>query len=142
MDFRMYMDTVTRSVPADWIIMRSTDPLGHNEFLTLKSEISISIAMGLPNLTAFKEDWVKSFDYPHASSSWIDLRRNGLPILRVLGVHVDGSRCMLPAADRATLLVPKAKSEFFELLDGIVGNGDNRRYFKQAAFTETSDAWP
>jgi hypothetical protein len=142
MDFRMYMDTVTRSVLADRIIMRSTDPLEHSEFLTLRNDISISIAMGLPHLTAFNEDWVKCFNYPHASSSWIDLRWNGLPIVRVLGVHVDGSRCMLPAADRATLFVSRAQSKFFELLDGIVGKGEYRRYFVQAAFTETFDVWP
>lgn len=142
MDFRTYMDTVMRSSPADWLVMQHNDPDAHNEFLTLKNDLSISIAMGLPHLNSFKEAWVDVFADQHASSSWIDLRWNGLPILRVLGVNVDGTRCMLPAADRATLFVPKAQSEFFELLDGIVGNGDYRRYFKQAAFTETPDAWP
>jgi hypothetical protein len=136
------MATVMRSSPADWLVMQHNDPDAHNEFLTLKNDLSISIAMGLPHLDDFQEAWVQVFANQTASSSWIDLRWNGLPIHRDLGVHVDGSRCMLPAADRATLFVHKAKSEFFELLDGIVGNDDYRRYFTQAAFTETSDAWP
>jgi hypothetical protein len=116
MDFRTYLDLILRSRPNDWLVVQHQDPDGHNEFLTFKNDLAISIAMGLPHLDDFQEAWVEVFPDKKASSAWVDLRWNGLPVLRVIGVNVDGARCMLPAADRAELTVPKTKSNLFELL--------------------------
>jgi hypothetical protein len=142
MDFWTYMDLIVRSKPPQWLVMHDNDHSGHNEFLTLKNDLSISIAIGRLHLSDFDEPWVKGFPDPHASTSWIDLRWNGLPIQRLLGVHVDGARCMLPLPVLTTMEVPKGKSDFFELIDSIVGHDDYRRYFSQSGMTTTSEPWP
>src|SRR3954453_15501568 len=106
MTFHEYMAAVLASSPADWLrVDRPTclqdlgttqfgvDPRQqiieiqeHHTVLTLRNDLSVGIALGLPHLRHFKEPWAQNFPDPDASSSWLDFLWNGRPVHRELRV--------------------------------------------------------
>lgn len=67
----------------------------HHSLLSYRSDLRISIALGLTHRTDFVEDWAQSFPDKHASSSWVDFRYNGVPVYRSLRISLtaEGPAC-------------------------------------------------
>jgi hypothetical protein len=122
----------------------------HSNIISLKSDLSISIAWGLTHNDDFVEEWANNFPDNHATSSFIDYFYNGQLIFRDISVIVDGGRCGIPLPkiiinnvtkkiDR--YVVPEEKYIFFGLLNRIESLVDYEDYFKRTGIVITKDNW-
>lgn len=159
MDFAAYMDAIIASDEGEWLCVARpvflqdcqemsgpsghwVEVAGHHSLYTLRTNLSIAIAVGLPHRDDFADAWVKGFPDTKARSHFIDLLWCGRPIHRLIGVAVDGGRATLPLPIGDTLEVPKRAATFFKLLDGISGGDVFADYFKMAGFSPVDVAWP
>lgn len=120
----------------------------HGEIAVLKSNLSISIAWGLPHNNDFKEEWANKFPDPKATSSFIDFFFNGILVYRDIYVSVDGARAYIPLPKRdiddktyevKRLYIEKERYKFFELINL---NTDNyHRYVKRCGIEFLDKAW-
>jgi hypothetical protein len=79
----------------------------HHSLMVLRTDLSISIALGLSHSDDFSEDWACGFADKRATSSWVDFRYNDVPVLRELRVLVDGARAGQHFCIRAALVTQK-----------------------------------
>lgn len=114
----------------------------HHTLLSLKTNLNISISLGLNHRDDFAEDWAQKFADSRASSHWVDFQWCGQPIYRDLRVSVDGGRCGLPVPEAGTLDIPERQSHIYQLIDGLIGIGRFYDYFKRAGFNQTKGHWP
>lgn len=159
MDFAAYMDAIISADEGDWLCVSRPvflqdcqemsgpsghwiEVAGHHTNYTLKSNLSISIAAGMPYRDDFAEAWTKVFPDTNARSHFIDLMWCGRPVHRLMGVSVEGGRATLPLPRPGTLEVPKRAVTFFQLLDGVGGGTVFIEYFKRAGFTTVDESWP
>ncbi len=107
--------------PVPWVEIEE-----HSSLLVFRKDLRISIAMGLRHSTEFLEDWAQKFPDKHATSTWVDFRYNGVPVLRELTVHVDGARAALPPPRIGTMEISERQSNIWQLIDaqdGVVWYG-------------------
>jgi hypothetical protein len=162
MDFNTYLNTITDSDPQEWLSVHRPvflqdhqfgtaggvsgvlDIQEHHAVFTLKSDLSISIATGLPwdSGREFQEDWAMGFPDKRATADYLDLCWNGRPIYRAIRVLVDGARAGLPVPRAGTLEIPETQNTLFRLVDQIGGAHEYDRYFSMAGFTEVNEPWP
>jgi hypothetical protein len=114
----------------------------HHSLMVLRSDLSISIAIGLTHLENFHEDWATGFPDQRASSCWVDFRYNGVPVLRELRVLVDGARAGLPVPTHGTLEIPERQYAIWKLIDSVIGSGNFSEYFKRAGLKTVEADWP
>lgn len=123
--------------PVPWVEIQE-----HDMLLSYKLDLSISIVMGLEHRDDFYADWARKFPDEHASSSWVDFRYNGVPVLRELRVLVDGARAGLPCPPPGSLEIPERQYRIWSLLDEIVGLGQMDDYFGRSGLMVTKGTWP
>ena len=162
MDVRNYVDTVLASRSEDWL--RVDAPIflqdvrqqiyavagqpaqsaitvsGHDELLTLKSNLSIAMAVGMSHMEDYAGDWALQFPDRAASSEYVDLLWNGMVIHREIVVNVDGGRCVLPLPAPRTSKVPRRRYEFVRLVHALTGpTADYDDYAARAGLTAVDD---
>ncbi len=164
MNIHAYISAITSSDASDWLSVSRPvflqdhifgsiggqvgliDIAEHHSLYTLKTNLSISVAAGLPWDSEpnqfFEEDWTRNFPDSQASADYVDLCWNGRPIHRSIRVLVDGARCGLPAPIAGTPNVPKAQNDVFRLVEKISGGTDYDRYFSRAGLLEVGVDWP
>jgi hypothetical protein len=123
--------------PVPWVEIQE-----HHSLLSFRPDLRISIAIGLPDLTSFAEDWAQSFPDQRASSDWIDFRYNGVPVFRGRRVLVDGARAGLPCPAFDTKDIPARQYYIWALIDEVVGGGRMGEYFKRAGLQMVETHWP
>lgn len=122
----------------------------HSNIISLKQDLSISIAWGISHNNDFFEGWANNFPDSHATSSFLDFFYNGQLIFRDIYVTVDGGRCNIPLPklilnknthkiDR--LVVPIVKYQFFQLLNNIESNVDYHDYFNRTGIEVIDENW-
>lgn len=136
--FAQDIQQVSGGHPVPWVEVDE-----HSSLLVFRPDLSITIAMGIRHLDEFYEDWArKGFADPGASSSWVDFRYNGVPVLRELLVHVDGARAGLPVPAHGSLDIPSRQYAIWQLIDEITGSGNFADYFKRAGLQISKAYWP
>jgi hypothetical protein len=123
--------------PVPWVEVQE-----HDMLLSFKPDLAISIVAGLPHRDDFFEDWARRYPDEKASSSWVDFRYNGVPVLRELRVIVDGGRAGLPCPRPGTLKIPERQFRIWRLIDEVVSLGQYDDYFRRADFEVTKEPWP
>ncbi len=122
----------------------------HDELISLKSDLSISVAWGISHNDDFKEKWANGFPDPHASSGYVDFFYYGQLVYRDIYVTVDGGRCQLPLPqmvfnrdtnDIEKLTVAKDKYHFFRLLNSLITTYDYDSYFERAGLEIVDTSW-
>jgi len=114
----------------------------HHTLLVLRSDLSISIALGLPHLSDFREPWAKNFPDSQARSYWVDFRYNAVPVLRELTVQVDGGRAGLPVPGAGTVEISERQYAIWNVIDSVSGSGRFPDYFQRAGFKKLKTFWP
>jgi hypothetical protein len=114
----------------------------HHSLLSYRSDLRISIALGLTHRADFVEDWAQSFSDKHASSSWVDFRYNGVPVYRGLRVLVDGGRAGLPCPAQGSKDIPKRQYYIWRLIDELIGSEQMDDYFRRAKLNIVDVYWP
>jgi hypothetical protein len=114
----------------------------HHSLLSYRSDLRISIALGLTHRTDFVEDWAQSFPNKHASSSWVDFRYNGVPVYRAPRVLVDGGRAGLPCPSPGSKDIPRRQYNIWRLIDELLGSEQMDEYFKRAKLNIVDVYWP
>ena len=149
MDLESYMKVIENTEKDDWVTIDGqvflnpgSDGETHTQLATLRSDMSISIATGLSHLKEFKEKWTNNNPNPSASSDYIDFLWNGRPVVRKLGVWVDGGRGLLPVPSLDDLSVSHREVSIFRLLNELFGSKQFARYMASAKLTPVSRAWP
>lgn len=123
--------------PVPWVVVDE-----HHALLVLRTDLRISIALGLTHLENFQEDWATKFADRKASSSWVDFRYNGVPVLRELRVLVDGARAGLPVPRYGSMEIPERQYTIWALIDAVIGSGNFYDYFKRAGLETVNAYWP
>jgi hypothetical protein len=123
--------------PTRWIEVQE-----HDQLLSYKPDLRISIATGLPHRDQFFEDWARDFPDKDASSTWVDFRFNGVPVLRELRVLVDGARAGLPCPRPGSMDIPERQYKIWHLIDQVIGSGRFDEYFNLSALKISRDRWP
>jgi hypothetical protein len=161
-DFQSYLKRIVESHVDDWLAVHRPVFLQDHQFgtasgvsgvlnieehhavYTLKDDLSISIATGLPwdSDREFHEDWAKDFPDSRATADFVDLCWSGRPIHRAIRVIVDGGRAGLPVPRHGTLDIPFTQNALFRLIDHLGGASEYDRYFNRAGFTEVNEPWP
>ncbi|MBO7127320.1 hypothetical protein J6W78_07205 [bacterium] len=97
----------------------------HNEYMSLKKDLLVSVAWGLIANDNFKEDWVSKFPNSQAESGFTDFFYSGVLVYRDTYVSVDGGRYIVPLPQPILdsknnvqkLVITKQQYEFFKLLN-------------------------
>lgn len=123
----------------------------HNEVLSLKSDLLISVACGITHNDDFIEDWANSFPDAKASSAFVDFFYMNQLVFRDIYVTVDGGRCRLPLPeinysfsndfnpDKKRLTVPQGKYQFFGILN--YAEYDYDEYLRRAGIEIVDTKW-
>ncbi|WP_027555242.1 hypothetical protein [Bradyrhizobium sp. Cp5.3] len=136
--FTQEMSAASNGSGQHWVEVRE-----HYKLLVYEKDLSISIAMGFPDNDRFQEKWANEFADPNASSTFVDFRYNGVPVLREITVHVDGDRARLPLPKSSKELeVSRRQSAVWRLFDEISGSGKYDEYLGRAGIKETDAKWP
>ncbi|MGY4572576.1 hypothetical protein [Bradyrhizobium sp. USDA 3256] len=135
--FAQDIQQVSGGHPVPWVEIDE-----HHSLLVLRTDLRISIALGLTHLEDFQEDWATKFADRKASSSWVDFRYNGVPVLRELRVLVDGARAGLPVPQFGKVDIPERQYNIWRLIDAVVGSGNFADYFKRAGLQTVDVYWP
>jgi hypothetical protein len=158
-DLSSYMQMVLASELSDWTSIerpvflqaviaaqgneqRCLEIEDHHSLFTLKSNLSVSIALGLERSGSFSETWATEFTDRNARAYYADLCFCGRPIVRVLCISVDGGRALLPPPNPGGLQVPEDRKRLAKLIDGLEGGTDFDDYFKQAKLKTIHQPWP
>lgn len=159
MNIQAYLDTVLQTTEQDWFSVErpvflqdlqqvsSADKTWivvqeHDRIHTLKSNLSMSIAVGLPHRDRFQVDWARKFPDENASSEYVDLLWCGRPFIREIRVIVDGGRAGLPIPLPGTMDVPERRVDLFRLVEELAGGSDFDRYFAGAGLRSVKVPWP
>ncbi|HIF9299408.1 TPA: hypothetical protein ACX6QU_003366 [Photobacterium damselae] len=119
----------------------------HAEVYSLKSDLRISVSIGITHNDDFVESWANQFTDSKASSSFVDFFFCNQLVYRDIYVAVDGGRCMLPLpkihVNKTThkidrLTVSREKYEFFKLLNRLT---DYEHYFSQTEIEIVDEPW-
>ena len=145
MDIRSFVDAILNSKPTDWLRVDAPalTAVGHDELLTLKDNLSVSIASGAVHMQDYPEDWARSFPDASASSEYVDLLYNGMVIHREIVVLVDGGRCSLPQPLPRTSEIPRRRYEFVRIIQALTNptGADYDDYVKRAGLTPVDAPW-
>lgn len=89
---------VTGSSPHDWavVVQPEAHDHGHDHVAVLRDDVAISLAWGMTDEPRFSAGWLSAFPDSGASSHYVDVRYNGVPVLREVLVLVDAARAYLP----------------------------------------------
>lgn len=116
----------------------------HLAVAVYKSDLSITMAWGLPSVRDFREKWANAFRDPRASCHHADVFYHGALVHRSLYVVVDGARTKLPKPilSPEILDVPVDHFRFVHLLNRLEGQIDYEDYFKRAGLLTIGEDWP
>lgn len=120
----------------------------HSMRASLKTDLSIWIAWGLPSNRDFKETWANKFQDPKAGAYFIDFFYGSSLVFRDLYVSIDGGRCSIPFPyiekeedNKYVYKVSDKKHKFFEIFNEFEINTDFYSYFKQTDIQLTNKSW-
>jgi hypothetical protein len=137
----MTLDEIKRliieSTADNWNVVAVDERDDHQRIAVYKADLSVAIAWGLQHLADFQEGWVAEFDDPHASSEFVDVLYNGVPVDRELRVIVDGGRAGLPVpkpGDDARS-VERWPYELLRVVQEMSGGWDYDDYVRRARLT-------
>ena len=159
MNLASYISTILATSKTDWtsvmrpVFLQSASEVQantarwieieeHDALYTLKSDLAVSIAVGLPRSGSFSEPWAANFPDPNPRAYYADMCINGRPIERVMVVTVDGGRATLPLPNGGSLEVPTNRKRFTCLVDELQGGTKFDDYFRRAGLKEISEYWP
>lgn len=142
MNFDTFVGTVIGAMKNEWVVYSGPAHFELEEFATLRSNISISVALGKVENSDFREPWLDKFPDRIGILKNAIILWNGQPVFQTLVVVVDGARAVLPLPGAGSLDVPEQKFRFVSLLNNLFFAGDYLDYFERAKLKRTITVWP
>lgn len=126
------------------------DVKSHHSLAVYSQDVSLAVAWGLDQREgeAWDGAWVAWAKFPDSAvyGHFVDVLWCGVPVIRKLGVSVDGGRGVLPAplpisseegsvtSEIVGWKVRQFDDRLFRLVDDLFYHGDYERYFQGAGF--------
>lgn len=101
MDFERYIETISRSAPADWNVLEgplahALPDTSHSFVMAYRRDLSISMAYGMASRAPVQVDFADRFPNPAASMRYLDFFYNSQLVFRETLISVDGEQGILP----------------------------------------------
>jgi hypothetical protein len=157
MNLQEYERRVVDTTKDDWIVTEITkkgepldiEPKTHGVHASLRDDLSIGIAWGIPRDSNFEENWVNQLIKPRASSTFIDFFYNGSIVFRDFYISVDEGRCTLPLPEikvdaqtsKELYMISRDKYKFFKMRDSLEQVSEFDDYFDRVGFKIVDTPW-